>query len=165
MNYYTDTLMYAVDTNNELHWLATKTFDDIGCAYRSEVWTKGNYYTVYSGIDDGDEDTEVDGQKIELPDNEDWERMLNGGHSPIAENLLTISGLSHADIAAIITVRIYSVSAHPTSYYAELIRPSGVDILEGDVDELLPKCHTSNISIQKVAKAVTTKFLRNVQQS
>ena len=137
-NCYTEERIYAIDKNNELHYLAMKYFASLGCVYHMFVYANDKHYEVFSTIDD-DCNTEITGEIIEIPEVEDWQEVLNGHSNSKAMNLLELHKLNPNFITAIITVSVEGSCNGPYDYYAQVICKNSVHNIEGIVDELFDK--------------------------
>ena len=134
-NRYTEERIYAIDKNNELHYLAMKYFASLGCAYHMFVYAKDKHYEVFSTIDN-DCNTEITGEKIEIPEVKDWMDMLNGYSNSKAMNLLALHKLNPNCITDIITVSVAGSRRGPYDYHAQIICKNSVHDIDGIVDDL-----------------------------
>lgn len=139
-NRYTEEYIYAVDKNKELHQLAMHYFASLGGAYHSVTYVKDKHYEVFSMVDDSDDaNDKITGEKVDIPEIEDWICMLCGENNKTVENLLNLCELESKNVNRILIVYVEGSHLGPCEYCAQLIIQNKVYQFTGYASELFDK--------------------------
>jgi hypothetical protein len=135
-NRYTDKYIYAVDKNNGLYCLAMRYFASLANAYYSVTCVKDRHYEVFSIVDDC---YEITGEKIDIPELEDWIGMLCGENNKTVEDLMDLCELKAENVNRILIVYVEGSHRGPCEYCAQLIIQNKVYQFTGYASELFDK--------------------------
>ena len=133
-NHYIEEYIYAVDKNNGLCKLAHCYFASMSGAYHSAVYIKDKTYEILSTVYDND--PEITGEKIDIPEIKDWKEMLNGHPNKTVTDLLNLYELKPEFITEIISVAVRGTYLGPYDYCAQMISQNHVHDFKGLANDL-----------------------------